>query len=177
MKFNQLVPKIVTVVLTTFLSVAVFAQGQVHWLNWEQATELSKVEKKKFVVDVYTDWCGWCKKMDQSTFQNPSIVSYLNENYYAIKFNAEQRDDIRMNDKIYRFVRSGRKGYHELAAEITFGKLSYPTIVFLDENMQVIQPLAGFKDAEMFQMIMKYFGEDFHKTTPWKKYEDSYKNN
>jgi uncharacterized protein YyaL (SSP411 family) len=149
-------------------------QDNVNWLTWEEAVELNKKEHRKVFVDVYTDWCGWCKKMDKATFQQPHIAEYLNENYYPVKFNAEQRTDITLNEKVYKFVRSGRSGYHELAAEITFGKLSYPTIVFMDENMKVIQPIMGYKDAGVFEMIMTYFAEDHYKTTPWKKFTSVY---
>ena len=177
MKIIRFVPTCLTMVTLIMWGVTAVAQAQVQWLDWDEAAELAKVEKKKFVVDVYTDWCGWCKKMEKATFQNPEIASYLNEHYYPIKFNAERRDDIRVNDEIYRFVRSGRGGYHQLAAKITFGKLSYPTIVFLDEDMKVIQPIAGYKDPQVFEMIIRYFGEDHHKTTPWKEYEHKYKKN
>ncbi len=68
-----------------------YGQGNVQWITWEEAMELSKTEPRKIVVDVYTDWCGWCKKMDKATFQDEEIVEYINENYYAIKFNAEMR--------------------------------------------------------------------------------------
>jgi uncharacterized protein YyaL (SSP411 family) len=85
-------------------------------VTWEQAEALCKKEPRKVVVDVYTEWCGWCKKMDKATFQNEVIVKYLNENYYAIKFNAEQREDIHLKGKDYEYVKSmGGKGYHELA--------------------------------------------------------------
>lgn len=149
-------------------------QSQVEWLSWEEAIELSKSEKKKIFVDVYTEWCGWCKKMDIATFQQQEIAQYLNENYYPVKFNAEQREDIRFKDKVYKYISSGRRGYHQLALEITLGKLSYPTIVFLDESFNVIQPLPGFKDANSFEMIMKYFAEDHHKSTPWSQYVNKY---
>jgi thioredoxin-related protein len=148
----------------------VTAQSAVKWLTWEDAVTLSKKEPRKFFVDVYTDWCGWCKKMDKMTFDNPAVATYLNANYYPIKFNAEQRSEIKLKDKSYQYVGSGRSGYHELAKKITFGRLSYPTIVFLDENLEVIQPIPGYKEAQDFQVIMKYFAEDHHKTTPWNKY-------
>jgi uncharacterized protein YyaL (SSP411 family) len=152
------------------LVVLLSAQSSVKWLTWEEAASLSKNEPRKFFVDVYTDWCGWCKKMDKATFQNPSVANYLNTHYYPIKFNAEQRSDIKIHDKTYQYVGNQGRGYHQLAAEITFGRLSYPTVVFLDENMKVIQPVPGFKEAPEFQMMMKYFAEDHHKTTPWTKY-------
>jgi thioredoxin-related protein len=169
-------PGIYLALLFVAISCTAIAQTKVNWVTWEQAEMLSKDEPRKIVVDVYTNWCGWCKKMDKTTFQNEEVADYLNKNFYAVKFDAEQKADIRLKDKVYKFVKSGKNGYHELAAEITFGKLSYPTVVFLDEKFDVIQPLAGFKDAEMFEMIMTYFGEDHHKTTPWNKYCAGYNN-
>jgi len=177
MIYRLLTPRLLFVVMYTAVSFAAYGQTKVNWVTWEEAVTLSKDVPRKFVVDVYTDWCGWCKKMDKTTFQDEAVVAYLNENYYPIKFNAEQKADIQIKEKVYKFVKSGRNGYHELAAEITFGKLSYPTVVFLDENLEVIQPIAGFKDAKMFEMIMTYFGEDHHKTTPWKQYSTSFSNN
>ena len=177
MKDRNLATVVYVVVLLTAMSFNAIGQAKVNWVTWEEAVILSQDEPRKFVVDVYTDWCGWCKKMDKATFQNENVAAYMNETFYAIKFNAEQRDDIQLKEKVYKFVKSGRNGYHELAAEITFGKLSYPTVVFLDEKLDVIQPMAGFKDAEMFEMIMTYFGGDHHKTTPWKKYSTNYSSN
>ena len=153
------------------------AQTAVKWLTWDEAIAASKKEPRKFFVDVYTDWCGWCKKMDKATFDNPEVAKYLNANYYPIKFNAEQRTEIKLNDKTYQYVGSGIRGYHQLAKEITFGRLSYPTGVFMDENLKVIQPVPGYKSPEEFEMIMKYFAEDYHKTTPWQKYYDNYQHN
>lgn len=148
--------------------------SKINWLSWEEAIELSQMEKKKIFIDVYTDWCGWCKKMDASTFQETYIADYINENYYAIKFNAEQKESIELNGTVYKFVKSGRRGYHELAAAIMRGKMSYPTVVFLDEQFELIQPIPGFRDAATFEMIMTYFGEDHHTEMPWKKYSSTY---
>ncbi len=169
-------PRLFVATLFAALSCTAIGQAQVNWVTWEEAVILIQDEPRKVVVDVYTDWCGWCKKMDKTTFRNEEVVSYLNDNFYAVKFNAEQKADIEIKEKVYKFVKSGRNGYHELAAEITFGKLSYPTVVFLDEKLDVIQPIAGFKDAAMFEMIMTYFGGDHHKTIPWKKYSTNYSN-
>ncbi len=146
------------------------ANAQVNWISWEEAQVKNQSEPRKFIVDVYTQWCGWCKKMDKATFENPSVAEYLNTNYYPIKFNAEQRSDIKIQDKTYQYVGNQGSGYHQLAAKITFGRLSYPTVVFLDEDMKVIQPLPGFQEAPELQKMMKYFAEDHHKTTPWTKY-------
>lgn len=147
------------------------AGAQINWLSWEDAQVKNQAEPRKFIIDVYTKWCGWCKKMDKATFQQADIYSYINKHYYAVKFDAETKTDIHFKNKAYKYVKQGNSGYHELAAEITFGKLSYPTLVFLDEQLNVIQPIPGYKDPTSLDKIMKYFAEDYYKTTPWKKYE------
>lgn len=161
-------------ILTLLICSGIFlsAKAQINWLSWEEAQAKNKNEPRKFIVDVYTQWCGWCKKMDKATFQQADISSYINKNYYAVKFDAETKSDINFKDKVFKYVKQGSGGYHQLAAEITFGKLSYPTIVFLDEKLNVIQPIPGYKDPYSLDKIMKYFAEDYYKTTPWKKYEE-----
>lgn len=144
---------------------------EVEWLSLEEAMEKCKTEKRKIFIDVFTDWCGWCKRMDQSTFVDPSVAQYLNENYYAVKLNAEQKEDIEFNDKTYHFKKNGARGYHELAAELLNNRLSFPTVVFLDESMKVIQPIPGYLEATKLEAILNYFGTDSHRTTPWETYE------
>lgn len=148
--------------------------AQINWLTWEEAQAKNKTEPRKIMVDVYTQWCGWCKKMDRETFEQPEIANYINKNFYPVKFDAETKTPIEFNNKTYEFIKSGSSGYHQLAAEIMFGKLSYPTIVFLDEKLNILQPLPGYKDPASLDKIMRYFAEDYFKTTPWKKYEEMY---
>ena len=148
---------------------------RINWLSWEEAIEKSQTEQKKIVVDIYTDWCGWCKRLDANTFQKEYIARYINEHYYAVKFNAEQRQEIEFKGKIYKFLDQGRRGYHELAAEITRGRLGYPTIVFLNEELEVIQAINGYKGPEDFEKIMTYFAQDYYKKMPWDTYQKTYK--
>lgn len=160
---------ILPLIFIYILSPQAYAQD-VKWLSWEEAMELSKTEKRKIMVDVYTDWCGWCKQMEKVTFNSPSVAGYLNDNYYPVKFDAEVKKTLTYNGKEYKFIKRGRNGYHELAAELLRGKLSFPTVVFLDEDAKMIQPIPGFIDAKTFQMIMKYFAENHFKNIPWPKY-------
>lgn len=160
--------------ITFFVCLYSTASGQVKWITWEEAQAKAQKEPRKVIVDVYTQWCGWCKKMDATTFDEQGIADYINKNFYAVKFDAEMKSDINLNGRIYKYIHTGSSGYHELAGEITFGKLSYPTIVFLDEKFNVLQPLPGYKDASSLMMIMKYFAENYYKTTPWKKYEEMF---
>lgn len=147
---------------------------QVNWMTLEQAMEKNKTEKRKIFVDVYTDWCGWCKRMDSTTFVDPSVARYLNEHYYPVKFNAEQQQDILYKDKTYHFKRNGARGYHELAAEWLNNRLSYPTVVFLDENFTLIQPVPNYQEPYKMETIINYFGSDSHRKTPWESFERNF---
>ena len=61
---------------------------EINWISLEEVVEFQKTEPKNVIIDVYTNWCGPCKLMDKNTFSNPEIVSYINKNYYAVKFNC-----------------------------------------------------------------------------------------
>lgn len=145
---------------------------QVDWLTWDDAIAITKNEgnTKKVFIDVYTDWCGWCKKMDKDTFQNPEVAAYMNEHFLMVKMDGEGKEPLDFNGKTFKYVPSGRRGYHELAAALLQGRLSYPTVVFLDENMKMLSPVPGYQKAEPFLQIARYFGDDIYKTQDWKTY-------
>lgn len=164
----------VSIFLTSIASLS--AQEQVTWMTIGQALEAHQKQPKKIFIDMYTDWCGWCKRMDKSTFQNEEIARYINEHYYPVKFNAETREDIRFRNETYSFVQQGKRGYHELAVKLSerLGKLSFPTVVFIDEDLNIIQPLAGFMEPEQFAPILSYIAEGHYMRTPWKKYQSNF---
>lgn len=148
---------------------------QVKWYTIEEAIEKNKKEPRKIVIDVYTDWCGWCKVMDKNTFSNAIIAEYLNNKFYPVKFNAEQTADVKIGDKVFKYVQSGMRGYHELAVALLQGQLSYPSIVFLDENLGLIYISRGYVQAQQFDMISKYIGENYYKSIKWEEFTNNYK--
>ncbi len=164
----------ILVVLTSLFSIVTYAQ-KVNWLTWEEAIERSKqdAQPKKLFVDVYTDWCGWCKKMDKDTFQNPEVAAYMNSNFYMVKLNAEQKQDIVYNGRTFKFIASGRRGYHELAAALLQGRMSYPTVVFLDEQQRILSPVPGYQKPDGFLKIAKFFGDNIYKDKSWEEYSTS----
>jgi thioredoxin-related protein len=168
--------KIIILTIALYLTNFATTQAQsIKWYTWEQAIQASKVQKKKIVVDLYTSWCGWCKEMDKNTFTDPFVVKYLNDNYYPIKFDGESKEEITVDGKVYKLASGGRNGFHELAAQLTGNKAVYPTIVFLDENFNLLQSLPGYKDPTMFELIITYFGENKYQATPWSRYQSEYK--
>ncbi|MEE9437836.1 MAG: DUF255 domain-containing protein [Saprospiraceae bacterium] len=174
---NQVLKISLAFIITISFTVSITAQNKVRWISWEEALSANEKEPRKFVVDIYTKWCGWCKKMDKATFQKDYVASYINKNYYAIKFDAETDKKIFFKGEEYNLVTKGRKKYHELAVAITQGQLSYPTVVFLDEHLTVIQPINGFQDAKTFELIMTYFAGNHYKDIPWNSYTSTYNRN
>ena len=175
---NKLIPFLL--VLLTFGISSVFAQvdkkssDDIQWMTWTEVEKALKKEKRKVLIDVYTEWCGYCKKMDKTTFKDKGIIKYINENYYAVKFDAETKETITLDGKKYKYVKGGRRGYNQLAADLLKGRLSYPTIVFLNDDLSLIQPIPGFLNAEKMEIIITYFADNNHKKTPWTRYEKSY---
>lgn len=151
------------------------AQEKIKWMSFTEAAEASEKEPRKIVIDVYTDWCGWCKKMDASTFNNPTIAKYINEKYYAVKMDGEFKEEITFKGRTYKFVPNGRRGYHELPAELMNGRMSYPTIVYLDEEFNLIQALPGFRSAQDIEPILKFFGDNNYKNMSWESYQQVHK--
>lgn len=129
----------------------------IHWLTFEDALALHKVEPKKWLIDVSTEWCGWCKRMDKTTFSDSIVIDHVNANFYAVALDGECKDPIVVGERTYEFVAEGRRGYHQLPAELMGGKMSYPTIVFLGEELQNLSAIPGYKDAASFLQIVEFF--------------------
>lgn len=146
-------------------------KSKVHWYTFGEAVEAQKKNNKIIMVDVYTSWCGPCKAMSAHTFENPIIANYLNEHFYPVKFNAETRDTVKFNG--YYFVNQNppgaRRPAHDFAISILDKKLVYPSIVFLDKNIQRLQVITGYHQAKQFEPIIKFFGSKKYMDT---KYED-----
>lgn len=144
---------------------------QVQWLSWEQASEMvANGTDKKVFIDVYTDWCGWCKRMDKDTFQNAEVAKYMTDNFLMVKLDGEAKENMDYKGRTFKYVPSGRRGYHELAATLMRGRLSYPTVVFLDEKMNMLSPVPGYQKPEPFLNIARYFGDNIFKEKDWKTY-------
>ena len=129
--------------------------GGLKWLTMEQASNLKNTDGKKFLVDVYTDWCGWCKIMDKRTFSDPTIKSYLEANYHLVKFNSEQHDPIKFKGKTYEWAPLGKNGINKLAFDLIGTSLSYPTLVFLDKDLMKIKHILGYKKPDQLMAELK----------------------
>ena len=147
---------------------------KITWYSWQQAIELNKTTPKKLLVDVYTDWCGWCKVMDRETFPNDTIADYLNKNFYCVKLNAEMRDSIQFAGNTFIWMSpekgGGRNGIHTLAYSLLDGQMSYPTIVYLSEKFERIVISPGYKKPAQLLPELRFTAEEIYKTKSWNDY-------
>jgi len=155
--------RLVVVFTAVIMGLNINAQEEIRWYTLQEAIEQNSKEPRKFMVDVYTDWCGWCKRMDATTFSDGAIASYVNTHFYPVKFNAEMKDSLTLGDRTYYFIDNGRRGYHEVAAILTKGRLSYPTIVYLDEELRHISVEPGYKTAAQLTEKLIYYKEEKYK--------------
>ena len=159
-----------TLIITFFAMMGISAKAQekqetIHWMSFEQAVERCAEQPKMVFIDVYTDWCGWCKRMDQSTFANPVIASYMNEHFYCVKFDAERQDTLVFFGRQYvgNMRPDGRRGSHQLAQALLRGKMSYPSYVIMNEQMKALQVIGGYQDAKQFDPMIHFFGDEAYK--------------
>ena len=152
------------------------APAKINWMSFEEAYELNKTQPKKIFIDMWTYWCGWCKRMDATTFTNPVVVEYMNKHFHNVKMNAERKDTV-VIDSIT-FVNpnpGGRRSSHQLAIELLRGKMSYPSFVFLNEKSQMLTVVAGYQTAKNFEPILHYFAEDAFMDLQWEEYKAKFK--
>lgn len=147
------------------------AEGDIEWLTWEEAVKRNETEPRKIFVDVYTDWCGWCKKMDASTFKDVNVVNMIKDDFYAVKFNAEQKEDIEFQGHTFKFTKGGRRGAHQLASALLDGRLGFPSFVILDESFARIMLSPGFKKPRELMTELSFAKEEQYKVMSWDEYK------
>jgi thioredoxin-related protein len=192
--------KAVSLVMALLFSFSGFSQEEaIHWMSFEKAVELTRTKPKHIIIDIYTSWCGPCKMMSKNTFENPVIAKFINEHYYAVKFDAENFDTVKFvmlapdttkdkNGKVLKvgvkkqkveYINPAPKGTprapHQFANAILDGNLSYPSIVFLNDKVERIDVIKGYYPADKFEPIIKYIGSRVYLKTKYDEYLKTFK--
>jgi thioredoxin-related protein len=169
-------------VLLFLTSISAFNQSNtaseklpVKWYTIQEAEKLVGKSPRPIFIDTYTDWCGWCKKMDKETFTHPVIADILNSKFYPVKFDAEGKDPVTFLGQTY--INDGKYGpTHQLAVALLQGQLSYPTIVFMiQENGKFsVSPVPGFQQPADMEMLLSFFADKAYLTQKWEDYQKSF---
>lgn len=143
-----------------FSSCNLFAQK----LSFDDALKKAKKDNKKVIIDVYTDWCGWCKKMDKGAYSDSDIKKIIEENFVFVKLDAEGSGKNSYNGKTY--TDSELAGYFQVSG--------YPTTVFLEPDGKVIEynydkfpmnNLPGYYPSDDFKKVLEYIRDEKYKNT------------
>ena len=143
------------------LSQEIIAPSDVKWYTIEEADSLFEIQKKPLFIDVYTEWCGWCKHMMKTTFAHKGIASYMNQNFINVRFDAETFDTLTFQGKTYTNPGVGRQPKHDLAKFLLGGRYSFPTIVYMGRDKK-FYPIPGYQKVAELEPFLVYFAEDLY---------------
>ncbi len=154
--------------LTLFSSFKPEKKSKVNWLTVSEVTAAYNNNPKPIIIDVYTNWCGWCRVMEKETYSNEAVSSYINENYYAVKFNAETKDTVDFGGVKYGY--NPAYNANEFAVYLLSGKMGYPTTILLSSINAQPAPLAGFLKPSEIEPPLKFFAEGAYKDKEFSQY-------
>ena len=157
--------------MTTFLTssrggAAESSATEIKWHSFEEGVVLARQGNKKILVDVYTDWCGWCKKMDKEVYSNRTVGQTLTSNFIAIKLNAESQKGVTYDGT----------SMTEASLASAMGVTGYQTILFLNPSAKPITKISGYMEPREFTSILGFIGEDHYKTKSFEEYKNSRRN-
>jgi thioredoxin-related protein len=122
-----------------------------HWTSFADLNDSLRARRKPLLIFIHADWCKFCKMQEQNTFGDSALVAALQRDFYCLRLNAEEQNEIRFLNRAYRYRSHGAGvGRHELAEFLAMdeGEMSLPTTVLLDWELRVHERMKGFLSAK-----------------------------
>ena len=135
----------------------------VAWRSVSEALEQASSSQKLVLVDVYTDWCGWCKRMDRDTYADSSVGAYIAERFVAAKMNPEKEGTVTYDGKEYSQAQFGQ----------ALGVNGYPATAFFTANGELITVVPGYLPARDFRLLLQFLAEEHYKNQAWDEYKNA----
>ena len=135
-------------------------EGDLTWKTLPEAIRAARDSHKKILVDVFTDWCTWCKKMDKEVYGVDQVQSYLTEHFELVKINAESEKKHEFRDGVFT----------EKQISAAFEVDGYPTTLFLTSEGELITSVPGYLKQKTFLAILEYMQGDHFKNTNWEQF-------
>lgn len=161
--------------------VGIVSAQEIKWMTMNEALQAQKKNPKKIFVDVYTHWCGPCKMLDKNTFANKDLVKYVNDKFYAVKFNAEGNEKVTYKEHTYSNPdydpnkATTRNSVHEFT--MALGVRAYPTMIIFDEKGDLLFPITGYYSASQLEPMIKLMGDNTYLKVKTQQEYDAYLKN
>ena len=140
---------LVLLVTMLFAAAPTVAAAEVGWRSWDAGLADAQRSQRPVLVDVYTDWCGWCKRMDADVYARTDVARYLAAHFVTIRLNAESATAVSYKNNRY----TGRT----LAS--AFGVSGYPTTLFLTATGEHLTNVPGYLPADRFLLLLRFIGD------------------
>lgn len=137
----------------------VTADTVVEWIGIEEAMALQKTTGKKVLFSIYATWCKWCKEQDK-VWKNREVAQYINRHYIPVKFNCESKESITYKGNRYNYVNDEKLNVHEFSLFMLNYRQSYPGLVVINEQGNVVTVKNGFINASFAEALLYYYATD-----------------
>ena len=141
---------VIIILVYMLLAIPQITMAQLHSFSFEQLDSLQEVEERPIAVFIHTDWCKYCNAMLNTTFKSEAVQISLNQSFYYVELNAENKNEIRFRNRVFKFKPTGNDlGIHELAEQLAMlnGRVNYPTMCFLNSDFEIVFQYSEFVDA------------------------------